>query len=893
MDGDDGGFDDGDGFAEGDERGLAEDGSPLVSRRGRRSTGVAAPAAELPAVESLRIVARVRPLLREARVAVEQVGDAQLQVRAIEKNKLKRGLRKGDPPIVTTYESTQRFAFDALFWLDQPTGDVYEAEVAPLIDAVLGGANACLLAYGQTGSGKTFTLTGDPKKRAAAGAAWGAGFDAGGASPHAGLMQMASEALMARIAEINDASSAAAAAPGKRGEVQLQPQSLHVFVTAGEIYQEKLMDLGSIGPDGVKAKKLTGATLRRIPIASGSSEELIDTLEALIDRRASGATNKNDHSSRSHAVYAVHVAQRRLVSAAEAAHLCDEVPYATFAPVGRGPGAAAATAAAVAAGLGRDAGWVSLPVGSLGLVDLAGAEYASATEGCEETRRLEGGKNNLGLMSLKAAFKHVGDVAAGRTREPFSWYRSTLTRILKPFFVSPHSRLVMLVTASPEWGDAAQTAQALAEGVIIAGRPLEEKAVVELGPTADDRAGGFGRVPAGAAAAGGAGAAARPGGRPILRAGGGTGGGKRVSAVAPPPAPAASSGSGSGAGALPSGRASLPAAGGPASLRTASRGSALAAASAPLYDDDPFRAGAVGASAAVAGPAGPGPGIASPLVARTRSARATAPPAAVSRLESGSGSGPGAGLRSGFGAAAASDPSRSYPSAASYDGFDHEYGGAGGGNSSGGARGGSSGAGGRDGWDELVAGRVPRTGSGSSSSGGRMKGPSASAGIAAGGSADAATGSGSALASGRSYGSNSSAPAASISSAGAPSSSSSSSLAGAGPRGRLSAREAELSHHDGAWNGSSGVAACLGDRDDGAGAPPLRVSSASARSAAAAQVAAAARLASGSGSRRSVGENGGAPLSSYAAAHRDAMAGGDAAGRGKPMRNPLAGRPWE
>lgn len=839
VDDDGDGYDDGDVFGEDDED-VAADGSPLI-RRDRRSAGAAAPVVELPAVESLRIVARVRPLLREARVAVEQVGPAELQVRAIEKNKLKRGLRKGDPPIVTTYESTQRFGFDSLFWLDRCTADVYEAEVAPLIDAVLGGANACLLAYGQTGSGKTFTLTGDPKKRAAAGAAWGAGVDAGGASPYAGLMQMASEALMARIDEIN-AGSAGSAGP---------MQSLHVFVTAGEIYQEKLMDLGSIGPGGVKAKKLTGATLKRIPIASGSAEELIDTLEALIDRRASGATNKNDHSSRSHAVYAVHVAQRRLVSAAEASRLFEEVPHATFMPVARGPAAAAATAAAVAAGLGRDAGWVSLPVGSLGLVDLAGAEYASATEGREDTRRLEGGKNNLGLMSLKAAFKHVGDVAAGRTREPFSWYRSTLTRILKPFFVSPHSRLVMLVTASPEWGDAAQTAQALAEGVIIAGRPLEEKHVVELGPTADDRAGGFGRIPAGGAA-GGAGALAggRAGGKPILRAGGGTGGGKRTSAVAPPPAPAAAASLGSAAAPpLPSGRASLPAAGSSASsasrTTSGSRSSALAAA-APVYDDDPFRAGCSSAAAAAFGGSGSHLASAPPVVARSRSARATAPPAPLARAASAGGT---------------------LSHHAHYDDDGYVYSG-------------------------VVAGARP-----SSSA---WTNPVAGGGAGAGSRAvDAGhAGSGAALPSGRSYGSSSSAPAAAPFASGAakgvvagmPASSRGGQLPG---RDSLSGPAASLEHRGAAWNGSAGVADCLSAAGAAsasglADVAPLRVGSASARSGAT-QAAAAARLAGG-GSRRSVSDRDSAEASSgsYAAAHRESIAG-------KPTRHrdPLAGRPWE
>ena len=185
---------------------------------------------------------------------------------------------------------------------------------------------------------------------------------------------------------------------------------------------------------------------------------------------------------------------------------------------------------------------------------------AAATEGREGERRLEGGRNNLGLMSLKAAFRSVpsdsghqfatwhplhqlrhtntgrylGDCAAARATmagdgaplpalPPFSWSRSTLTRILRPFFTTPGSRLLMLVTASPDDADAAQTAQALTEGVLIAGRPLMARTVVEVGPA----------PPPSSKHGGSASARGPPPGakRPILRAGSGHGGGQAVAAA--------------------------------------------------------------------------------------------------------------------------------------------------------------------------------------------------------------------------------------------------------------------------------------------------------------------------------------------------------------------------
>jgi len=372
---------------------------------------------------------------------------------------------------------------------------------------------------------------------------------------------------------------------------------------------ENLLDLGTAG--GAKDRKLTAATLRRLPIASEGPDELIRTLESLARRRAEGATNKNEHSvraarrpgvndwthcccaslpqSRSHAVYCVHIEYRVPANAA--------LRHVTPPPPCLLGGAPESPDVSV------------MPVGTFGVCDLAGAECesesggrgdnaselnhwqvrrrappltsgesveseshhwhvaalsadAAATEGREGERRLEGGRNNLGLMSLKAAFRSVrsvyqwatvmllsirnalhqlrctdrylGDCAAARAAmagdgsplpalPPFSWSRSTPTRILRPFFTTPGSRLLLLVTASPDDADAAQTAQALTEGVLIAGRPLMPRSVVEVGPAPPPPS-----KHGGSASARGPQPGAK---RPILRAGSGHGGGQAVAAA--------------------------------------------------------------------------------------------------------------------------------------------------------------------------------------------------------------------------------------------------------------------------------------------------------------------------------------------------------------------------
>ena len=361
-----------------------------------------------PRFASFRVVARVRPLTPATAAAgscLQRLSATLVEGAAVEKNKLVRGAAKGAAPRVATFLSTRAFPFDAAFFPPASTPDVYCAEVAPLVARALAGASACVLAYGATGSGKTHTMTGAP----------------GGGAGAAGLLHMLALELCERVAALN----AAGGAP------------LSLAVSGAEVYMAEIFDLGAPG----RAKRHSTATLLRAPVPGADAGALVAAVEALLARRAVGATDKNEHSSRSHALYCVHVA--------------------------RG----------------------GAPLAALALVDLAGAEYAAATEGREDARRLEGGKNNLGLMTLKAAFRHIGAAAAGGggggggapAAAPFSWNRSKLTAALRPFFVDPAGALLLLVTASPDAADAAQTLQALEEGVAVAGRALPDKVVVELG----------------------------------------------------------------------------------------------------------------------------------------------------------------------------------------------------------------------------------------------------------------------------------------------------------------------------------------------------------------------------------------------------------------------------
>jgi hypothetical protein len=421
------------------------------------------------------------------------LGPGDVCLTRLEKNKLKRGLRRGDPPVMTTYESRQVFRFDAAHPPSATTLDLFLADVAPALAPVLrlDGSTAAVLAYGQTGSGKTFTMAG------------------GGGE--AGLMQCCCLVLLDAVAQA-DAANAQPTHPHPHAR---RRKPLAVFVTAGEIYQEQLLDL--CAPPG-KPKRLTPSTLRRVRVRS--APECIAAVEEAAEQRASGATNLNEESSRSHAVYVVSVEEE-------------------------GEGGAGGGGGGEAEG-GRI-------LGTLALVDLAGAEYAAATEGRDDARRLEGSKNNLGLMSLKAALRWLGerrrremgegaaggDGAPAPAPAPFTWQQSALTRLLRPFLAPPGEEgsgwgggggggggragsksVVLLVTVSPEPSDAYQSSLALQDGLRLTGREGDEKEVREVVPVDTGAGGGAG---GGGGGGGGAGSVRR---RPILLAGSGTAGGR-------------------------------------------------------------------------------------------------------------------------------------------------------------------------------------------------------------------------------------------------------------------------------------------------------------------------------------------------------------------------------
>lgn len=105
------------------------------------------------------VAVRVRPVLRSGGSHTHQQ----------EKFELEATTRIGDTQIKVEQKKQDEacrssvFSFDYIFDQESTQLEVYEESVLDLVDAALIGANATILAYGQTGSGKTHTVLGEVK----------------------------------------------------------------------------------------------------------------------------------------------------------------------------------------------------------------------------------------------------------------------------------------------------------------------------------------------------------------------------------------------------------------------------------------------------------------------------------------------------------------------------------------------------------------------------------------------------------------------------------------------------------------------------------------------------------------------------------------------------------
>lgn len=266
-------------------------------------------------------------------------------------------------------DSVKVFTFDAVYDWHSNQQELYEETVRPLVNSVLAGFNGTIFAYGQTGTGKTYTMEGtkgDPMKR--------------------GVIPRSFEQIFNHI--------------GRSENMQYLVRASYL-----EIYQEEVRDL--LHPDQslrfeLKEKPDTGVFVKDLTVTvCKSAAEIQQLMNTGNQNRTIGATNMNEHSSRSHAIFIVTIEM---------------------------------------GSLGDNSG---IRVGRLNLVDLAGSERQNKTGSCGERLR-EASKINLSLSALGNVISALVD---GKTTH-VPYRDSKLTRLLQDS-LGGNSKTIMVANVGP------------------------------------------------------------------------------------------------------------------------------------------------------------------------------------------------------------------------------------------------------------------------------------------------------------------------------------------------------------------------------------------------------------------------------------------------------------
>ncbi|MFT7812984.1 kinesin-like protein KIF13B isoform X2 [Arapaima gigas] len=283
------------------------------------------------------------------------------------------------------FSSLKVFAYDYCFWsMDESQKDkfagqdvVFQSLGESLLHNAFQGYNACIFAYGQTGSGKSFTMM--------------------GSADQPGLIPRLCSALFDRIEQ-----------------QQREGESFTVEVSYMEIYNEKVRDL--LDPKGsrqalrVREHKVLGPYVDGLSRLAVASYKDIESLMSEGNKsRTVAATNMNEESSRSHAVFNIILT-----------HTLTDLQSGTSGE----------------------------KVSKLSLVDLAGSERAAKT-GAAGERLKEGSNINKSLTTLGLVISALADQGAGKNRSKFVPYRdSVLTWLLKDS-LGGNSKTAMVATVSP------------------------------------------------------------------------------------------------------------------------------------------------------------------------------------------------------------------------------------------------------------------------------------------------------------------------------------------------------------------------------------------------------------------------------------------------------------
>ncbi|XP_064341422.1 kinesin-like protein KIF1A isoform X9 [Camelus dromedarius] len=289
-------------------------------------------------------------------------------------------------------ETPKSFSFDYSYWSHTSPEDinyasqkqVYRDIGEEMLQHAFEGYNVCIFAYGQTGAGKSYTMMGKQEK------------------DQQGIIPQLCEDLFSRI---NDTTN--------------DNMSYSVEVSYMEIYCERVRDLLNPKNKGnlrVREHPLLGPYVEDLSkLAVTSYNDIQDLMDSGNKARTVAATNMNETSSRSHAVFNIIFTQKRHDA---------------------------------------ETNITAEKVSKVSLVDLAGSERADST-GAKGTRLKEGANINKSLTTLGKVISALAEMDSGpnknkkKKKTDFIPYRDSVLTWLLRENLGGNSRTAMVAALSP------------------------------------------------------------------------------------------------------------------------------------------------------------------------------------------------------------------------------------------------------------------------------------------------------------------------------------------------------------------------------------------------------------------------------------------------------------
>ncbi|CAG4951592.1 unnamed protein product [Colias eurytheme] len=330
-------------------------------------------------MSSVKVAVRVRPfnsreIARECKCIIEMSGNTTVIVNP----KVPPGSK----------ESAKSFNFDFSYWSHNPSDADFSSQIMvykdigeEMLQHAFDGYNICIFAYGQTGAGKSYTMMGR------------------GEDGQEGIIPQICKDLFRRIRQTTS-----------------DDLTYSVEVSYMEIYCERVRDLLNPKNKGnlrVREHPALGPYVEDLSkLAVMSYQDIYDLIDEGNKARTVAATNMNETSSRSHAVFTIFFTQQR--------H-------------------------------DKTTNLVSEKVSKISLVDLAGSERADST-GAKGTRLKEGANINKSLTTLGKVISALAEIASKSKKSKkadFIPYRDSVLTWLLRENLGGNSKTAMIAAISP------------------------------------------------------------------------------------------------------------------------------------------------------------------------------------------------------------------------------------------------------------------------------------------------------------------------------------------------------------------------------------------------------------------------------------------------------------